>query len=613
LLVGLSPAVLGLAKGPGGGLFPALGALAVGVAIAVATARFAVAPLRRVALDLRALTDEAVTLETIATAQRKLDTNLEYMRTLLYGQGDPRRDGDTLSFGALTVNGNNDVVDKVQATHGGSATVFLGDLRITTNIKDKIGKRLIGTRLAAGPAHDCVLKQGKSYRGEAEIFGEVYITIYEPIVIDRDVIGIIFVAVKKADAVADAAPSPARASADTTAELARDIVTLRAVTVGKEKVMREALDQRYIQADGRRHSEAQGRAAAAAQRDVVSALSLALEKLAGADLTHRIEMAFPAEYQKLKDDFAAALGAMRDTMRAITVEARSMRGHSSEIAQAVDELSRRTEQQAASLEETSASLDLITTTVKRTGAGVDEARRVVADASSDAEHSSAIVRQAIEAMSAIETSSKQIGHIISVIDDIALQTNLLALNAGVEAARAGDAGRGFAVVATEVRALAQRSAEAAKEIKNLIQASTQQVTHGVDLVGETGRSLDRIVAQVTQVNGIVATIAITAREQALSLQEVNTAIKHMDQVTQQNAAMVEESTAASHHLAEEAGKLERLVAQFRTGADDAPPSRAPAGRAPSNKAPVPKMRTVATGHGAAARKPSAEANDWEEF
>src|SRR5690606_2699438 len=182
-----------------------------------------------------------------------------------------------------------------------------------------------------------------------------------------------------------------------------------------------------------------------------------------------------------------------------------------------------------------------------------------------AEKSGAVVREAVEAMAQIEKSSQQIGQIIGVIDEIAFQTNLLALNAGVEAARAGDAGKGFAVVASEVRALAQRSAEAAKEIKDLISTSTHQVDQGVDLVGQTGSALEKIVAQVGEITGLVTEIAASAREQSTGLAEVNTAVNQMDQVTQQNAAMVEQSTAASHHLAQEADELAGLVAKFRLG------------------------------------------------
>jgi methyl-accepting chemotaxis protein len=214
-------------------------------------------------------------------------------------------------------------------------------------------------------------------------------------------------------------------------------------------------------------------------------------------------------------------------------------------------------------------LEEITATVKRTAEGATHARTVVAAAKLDAETGGEVVGKAIVAMNAIETSSQGITQIIGVIDEIAFQTNLLALNAGVEAARAGDAGRGFAVVAQEVRALAQRSAEAAKEIKVLIATSTTQVSAGVDLVAQTGKALERIVNQVAQINGVVGEIAASAQEQSSGLQQVNVAINQMDQVTQQNAAMVEESTAASHALAREAQDLARLIGRFKVGGDGA--------------------------------------------
>jgi methyl-accepting chemotaxis protein len=238
-----------------------------------------------------------------------------------------------------------------------------------------------------------------------------------------------------------------------------------------------------------------------------------------------------------------------------------------EIAQASDDLSRRTEQQAASLEETAAALDEITATVKKSAEGAGHARQVVASADDDAKRSAVVVHEAVQAMDGIAKSAQQISQIISVIDEIAFQTNLLALNAGVEAARAGEAGRGFAVVASEVRALAQRSAEAAKEIKALISTSTLQVDHGVKLVAETGKALERIMAQVNDINTVVAEIATGAREQATGLAEVNTAINQMDQVTQQNAAMVEQSTAASRSLSLETEKLSGLIGRFQVGSN----------------------------------------------
>ncbi len=203
--------------------------------------------------------------------------------------------------------------------------------------------------------------------------------------------------------------------------------------------------------------------------------------------------------------------------------------------------------------------------MRRTAGGAKQASEVVSSTRGEATHSGQVVHQAVSAMSAIEDSSKQINQIIGVIDEIAFQTNLLALNAGVEAARAGDAGRGFAVVAQEVRALAQRSAEAAKEIKTLISSSTQQVSQGVSLVGQTGEALQRIVTKVGEIDALVTEIAASAAEQATGLNEVNTAVNQMDQVTQQNAAMVEQSTAATHSLKGETGELVRLIGRFRVG------------------------------------------------
>ena len=297
----------------------------------------------------------------------------------------------------------------------------------------------------------------------------------------------------------------------------------------------------------------------------VNELGAGLARLAENDLEHRIEEAFGPSFEDLRVDFNRSLEKMQNTILKIAGNTTAIQSGTQEIFAASDDLSRRTEQQAASLEETAAALNEITETVKKSAEGASHARAVVAAADSDAKKSAVVVRQAVEAMEAISKSAHQISQIIGVIDEIAFQTNLLALNAGVEAARAGDAGRGFAVVASEVRALAQRSAEAAKEIKELISASTSQVSQGVELVTETGKSLERILTQVTDINAVVTEIAAGAREQATGLEEVNTAINQMDQVTQQNAAMVEETTAASHALSQETAQLADLVSQFRVG------------------------------------------------
>jgi methyl-accepting chemotaxis protein len=265
----------------------------------------------------------------------------------------------------------------------------------------------------------------------------------------------------------------------------------------------------------------------------------------------------------LRQDFNAAVFKLHDALQAVGTNASAISAGSSQIRASADELSKRTEQQAASVEETAAALEQITTTVKDAAGRASEASQLVARTREGAEKSGEVVRSAVKAMHLIEQSSNEISNIIGVIDDIAFQTNLLALNAGVEAARAGDAGKGFAVVAQEVRELAQRSARAAKEIKALITASGSQVESGVELVGEAGKALDAIVSEVQEINRHVHAIAEASREQSVGLQEINTAVNSMDEGTQKNAAMVEETTAASHSLAREATALSLLMSQFK--------------------------------------------------
>jgi methyl-accepting chemotaxis protein len=346
--------------------------------------------------------------------------------------------------------------------------------------------------------------------------------------------------------------------------MSRALQVFKEAGLAKLRLETEVEAQRNTTEDERRRREAERIRAAREQAQAVHAVGAGLEKLSVGDLTYRIQDALAADYEKLRTDFNSAVSKLEGAMQSVIGRTISLRASGQEITEASDDLSKRTEQQAASLEQTAAALDEITATVKRTADGALQARKIVAMAKADAETSSEIVRQAVDAMTDIESSSRHIGQIIGVIDEIAFQTNLLALNAGVEAARAGDAGKGFAVVASEVRALAQRSAEAAKEIKTLINASTGQVAQGVGRVGETGATLARIAQQVAQINGVVAEIASSAEEQATGLQQVNSAVNQMDQVTQQNAAMVEQATAASHSLREETDALADLINQFNT-------------------------------------------------
>ncbi len=329
-----------------------------------------------------------------------------------------------------------------------------------------------------------------------------------------------------------------------------------------ERAVAEAEAARAGESQAAVEREAIQRAAEADARTVVGQLATALGALAGGDVAHRIDAAFPDQYAQLKRDFNAAAEQLSSTLASIVELNTRVRSSAGEIAAASGQLSQRTENQAATLEQTAAALDEITSTVRRTAAGARQARDVVAAARANAEDSGQVVHSAVSAMTNIEASSRQINQIIGVIDEIAFQTNLLALNAGVEAARAGEAGKGFAVVASEVRALAQRSADAAKEIKSLISTSTDQVADGVRLVGLTGEALNRIVAEVSDLNAAIAEITLSAEEQATSLQQVNTAVNALDSVTQQNAAMVEEATAATQALSQDTDRLAALVAQF---------------------------------------------------
>jgi methyl-accepting chemotaxis protein len=349
-------------------------------------------------------------------------------------------------------------------------------------------------------------------------------------------------------------------------EMAKAILVFRDAAIEKARLEDEAVQQRVHADDQRGRNEQAQRDAIAHERAIVAdSIGAGLSKLAAKDLTYRMSSDIPDAYRKLQADFNSAIAQLEDALLSVTGSTHAIHSGSQEISTATADLSQRTEQQAANLEETAATLDEVTAAARKAAEGTIHARKVVAIAQGDAQKSEEVIRKAVAAMGAIEKSSQQISQIIGVIDEIAFQTNLLALNAGVEAARAGDAGRGFAVVAAEVRALAQRSAGAAKEIKGLISTSTTQVSHGVALVAETGKSLERIMAQVTEINSVVSEIAAGANEQSTALEGVNLAINQMDQVTQQNAAMVEQSTAASLALAEQTEQLSVLISQFRVG------------------------------------------------
>lgn len=307
--------------------------------------------------------------------------------------------------------------------------------------------------------------------------------------------------------------------------------------------------------------------------DVIDKVSQALEALAKGDLTSELDN-LPPEYSKIAADYEAMRNQLHTTLTSVAESAASIDTGTSEISQAAADLANRTEQQAASLEETAAAMQEITQSVRRAADNASDVHTNAASAHREAERGEETVRQAVVAMGDIEASSKEIGQIVNVIDGIAFQTNLLALNAGVEAARAGDAGKGFAVVANEVRALAQRSADSANSIKSLIATSTKNVERGVELVGQTGTTLEQIVRQVAHVSDLAAEISESTNQQARSVVQVNTAVSEMDSMTQRNAAMVEETSAAARLLAQEAVGLVTSVSTFQLTAGGTAPRRA---------------------------------------
>lgn len=316
-------------------------------------------------------------------------------------------------------------------------------------------------------------------------------------------------------------------------------------------------EQRQAAETARLKAEAEQATALAALRDV-------LAKLSAGDLDARLPSDLPANFVQMASDYNASVDALRSTIVIVRQSADEIFKSTAAISHATDDLAQRTEQQAAGLEQSTAALHELTQNVTLTADGAKEASQVVGVALTEARASEEVVGRAVNAMGAIERSSEEISKIIGVIDEIAFQTNLLALNAGVEAARAGEAGRGFAVVAQEVRELAQRCANAAREIKNLISQSSSQVEAGVGLVNNAGDALGKIIARIGEINDIVAKIASAAADQSGGLREVNTSVASMDQITQRNAAMVEESSAQTATLQEEAGRLVEALQGFKT-------------------------------------------------
>jgi methyl-accepting chemotaxis protein len=395
---------------------------------------------------------------------------------------------------------------------------------------------------------------------------------------------------------------------DEIGELARAVNGFRKSLLEQE----ELRAQRAREEEEKRALEDQRRAeerAVARERELVStAIAEGLSQLAARNLSYRINQELPEGYRKLQTDFSAAIAAFEEAVATVKSGVENISPGAAHIASAAGELARQAEQQAAGVDRASGALQEITKSAQQIAVGAGEAKDIVCATRTEAEESGEVVREAVAAISRIEKSSQSIGQIIGVVDEIAFQTNLLALNAGAEAARAGEAGRGFAVVASEVRALAQRSAEAAKEIKSLISASSSEVGQGVELVGLTGQALQKIVAQVVELEAAVSNITIRAMEQATGLQDVQSVVEQIDQNTQTNASMAEETTRASTALQQEAKELAGMISDFRVSQLGAGKAFA-AGPSKTRSATVVALKNVSRGGGAAV----ADDLDWREF
>ncbi|NZD48965.1 methyl-accepting chemotaxis protein [Rhizobium leguminosarum] len=525
---------------------------------------------------------------------------------------------------AIPALADHSLVDRTAQSIAGVATIFQkqgGDyVRISTNVKKENGDRAVGTKLIAEHPAQPVLARGEAYYGPAELFGRKFMTGYFPIKNASNAnVGILFIgipmevyyqrmyelqmlvlgvglvvmlivgvlafyairlSVKPLQALTASVHSisagdleraiPCVEKKNEFGDIGRALALFSDSARARRDLETQAAEQRALSDAERARNDADKRSLDGQIDFAVNQLAAGLGRLSQGDVSQTIGTPFVGRLEQLRVDFNASLLRLQDTLSGIRDSASTIQRNSGAVSASAGELSKRTEAQAANLEETAAAVEEITVTVRSSAERAREANNVVAATKKTADSSGAVVGDAVAAMDRIEQASQRIEQIIEVIDDIAFQTNLLALNAGIEAARAGEAGKGFAVVAQEVRELAQRSADAAREIKSLIETSSREVTAGSELVQKTGSVLASISQEIIAISGHVETIATASRDQSAALQEVNGSVNAMDQMTQKNAAMVAETTQASRLLAGEADTLMALIERFRIVAESAP-------------------------------------------
>ncbi|MBY3052796.1 methyl-accepting chemotaxis protein [Rhizobium laguerreae] len=525
---------------------------------------------------------------------------------------------------AIPALADHSLVDRTAQSIDGVATIFQKQgsdyVRISTNVKKENGDRAVGTKLVAEHPAQPVLARGEAYYGPAELFGRKFMTGYFPIKNAANAnAGILFIgipmelyyqrmyelqmlvlgvgaivmllvgvlafyairlSVKPLQALTASVHSisagnlegaiPCVEKRNEFGDIGRALALFRDSARARRDLETQAAEQRELSDAERARNDADKRSLDGQIDFAVNQLAAGLGRLSQGDVSQTIGTPFVGRLEQLRVDFNASLLRLQDTLSGIRDSAATIQRNSGAVSASAGELSKRTEAQAANLEETAAAVEEITVTVRSSAERAREANNVVAATKKTADNSGAVVGDAVAAMDRIEQASQRIEQIIEVIDDIAFQTNLLALNAGIEAARAGEAGKGFAVVAQEVRELAQRSADAAREIKSLIETSSREVTAGSELVQKTGSVLASISQEIIAISGHVETIATASRDQSAALQEVNGSVNAMDQMTQKNAAMVAETTQASRLLAGEADTLMALIERFRIVAESAP-------------------------------------------